>query len=95
MPGNFEVKNHRGNTWTLLEAIELHRLVLVAQLERRKEEITEAIINSTCSMTIDDGYICKEVRQAPFLNTSPGDATVPCLHVQSLGLSAAESQQGR
>ena len=68
LAGNFELKDHRGNTLKLTGgAIELHRLAKkdCAQLEKRKEEITEAIINSTCSLTHDDGYVYSEVRQAP------------------------------
>ena len=94
MAGNFEVT---GDTYKQNGAIELHQLVLEerAQLVRRAEEITMTIINSTCSLTLDDGYIYKEVRQAPLPNFSPGDATVPCLSVQSLVLSAAAAEQGR
>ena len=68
LPGNFEVKHLLGGTYKLSGAIELHRLALEdpAQLERRKEEITTAILNSTCSITRDhrrdDGYVYKEVR---------------------------------
>ena len=72
MPANFEVKTPWGHTWKLSGAIELHRLALEdrAQLERREEEITAEIIDATCSMTIDDGYIHNEVKQAPLPNPS-------------------------
>ena len=94
MPDNFD---QLSDTFTLTGAIELHQLVLKdpAQLERRKEEITTAIINATCLMTFDVGYIFEEVKQAPLPDSSSGDATVPCLHVQSLGLGAAAAEQGR
>ena len=95
MASNFEVTgDDYDTTFKLSGAIELHRLTLEdpAQLKRRGEEITAAIINSTCSSA--DGKH-KEVRQAPLPNSSPGDATVPCLPVQSLVLSAAAAEQGR
>ena len=59
-----------GDTCDLTGAIELHRLALEdpVQLERRAEEITVEIINSTCSMTHYVGWY-KEVRQVPLLNT--------------------------
>ena len=98
LAGNFEAKSPWGKTFKLTGgAIELHRMAVedLAQLERRKEEIKTAIINATCSMTFDDGYICKEVRQAPLPNSSPGDATVPRLLLPSLGLSTAAAEQGR
>ena len=100
LPGNFEVKSPRGvwgDTWKLTGAIELHRLAWEdpAQLERRKEEITSAIIDATCSMTFHEKDIYKEVRQTPLPNSSPGDATVPCLLLRSLGLGAAAAEQGR
>ena len=96
LPDNFEVKDKDGFTWKLTGAIELHRLVVedLAQLEKRKGEITVEIINSTCSVTRDDGSIYKEVRQTPHPN-SPGDATLACLLLQSLGLGTTAAEQGR
>ena len=93
MPAYFEVKHQWAQTFELTGAIELHRLAVAdpSQLERRKEEITMAIINSTCSSA--DGKQ-KEVRQAPLPNSSSGDATLPGLHVQSLGLGVAAAEQG-
>ena len=96
MPANFEVKTPHGKTFKLSGAIELHRLAVddPAQLERRKEEITAAIINTTCSMALDD-VLYKEVRQAPLPNSFPGDVTVDRLLLESLGLGAAAAEQGR
>ena len=72
----------------------MHRLALqdYDQLERRADEINEENVNSTCSL--DDG-VYKEVSQAPLPNSSPGDATVPRLLLQSLGLGAPAADQGR
>ena len=70
LPDNFEFEVKETilvSSCELTGAIELHRLVLddPDQLKRRKEEITEAMINATCSIALDDGYIIEEVRQAP------------------------------
>ena len=59
----FEFKPPSGEAFKLAGgAIELHRLVVDdrAQLVRRKEEITKAIIDATCSFSV-----FKEVRQTP------------------------------
>ena len=71
LPDGFEAKLRWGGpyfTWNLTGALELHRLVVedYDQLEKRKEEITSTIIDSTCAM--DDGYFhktFKEVSQPP------------------------------
>ena len=96
LPGNIEFKDQDGPTFKLTGAIELHRLAIEdpAQLEKRKEEITMEIINTTCSMTFDNGRIYKEVSQTPLPNSSPGDATVPRLLLRSLGLGAPAAEQG-
>ena len=96
LAGNFEFKTPWGITFKLSGVIELHRLAVddPAQLERRMEEITTTIINSTCSMKFND-ILYKEVRQALLPNCSPGDDTVPRLLLQSLGLGAAAAEQGR
>ena len=65
----FEFRTPWGRTWKLTSGpIELHRLVVEdpAQLKRRKEEITVAIVNATCSLELNDGYVkelYKEVRK--------------------------------
>ena len=96
-PGSLEVKNQRGYTLELTGATELHRLAVEdpVQLERRAEEIMRAILDATCSMTLVNGCTYKEVRHASLPNSSPGDATVPRLLLQSLGLGAAAAEQGR
>merc|ERR1712004_581770 len=53
LPDNFEVKSPRGTTWRLSGALELHRLAVENKLKGREAEITEEIINATC--TLDDG----------------------------------------
>ena len=92
---NGDSNNNSNNATCELEgAIELHRLTVedFAQLERRAEEITEEIIDATC--TVDDGD-AKEVRHAPLPLLSPGHAPVSCLQIQSLGLGAPAAKQGR
>ena len=68
----FEVKFYYDDydiTWKLTGAIELHRLVLedYDQLEKRKNEITSTIIDSTCAVdgatSISNNF--KEVSQPP------------------------------
>ena len=78
---------HTANHLRLTSGTELHRLVVedFAQLKRRADEITEAIINITCSY--DKGQV-REVRQAPIHSSFPGHASVSCLSGPSLGLSA-------
>ena len=75
------------NHLKLTSGTELHRLVVedCAQLKRRADEITEAIINITCSY--DNGQV-REVSQAPIHSSFPGHASVSCLSGPSLGLSA-------
>ena len=95
LPNNYEVKI-RGITY-MDGAIELHRLAVEdpAQLERRKEEITVAIVNATCSMSsVDDGMF-REVSQAPLPNSSPGHGLVARLLRRRLGLGAPAAEQGR
>ena len=84
------------NHLKLTSGTELHRLVVedCAQLKRRADEITEAIINITCSYDkaeedeeYDNGQV-REVSQAPIRSSFPGHASVSCLSDPSLGLSA-------
>ena len=64
------VKDKKHEIWELKGATELHRLALedFSQLERRAEEIDEAIVNATC--TIMDGYY-KEAGSAPSTQVTP------------------------
>ena len=64
------VKDKKHEIWELKGATELHRLALedFSQLERRAEEIDEAIVNATC--TIMDGYY-KEAGSAPSIQVTP------------------------
>ena len=55
LPDGIEVEDHEGFTWNLTGAIELHRLVLkndYDQLKKRKDEITNRIIDSKCSADV-------------------------------------------
>ena len=67
LPNGFEVKDDEGYiTFNLTGAIELHRLVLIEDydLEKRKDEITSTIIESTCAFPRSH-IIFKEVSQHP------------------------------
>ena len=89
LPDCFEVKEHK-----LTGAIELHWLAVqdFAQLERRTDEINNAIIDASCALcSVNGGYT--KVRQAP-LPFSPGYSTVSCLHVRKLPLSTPAAEQG-
>ena len=64
LPDGIEVKDHEGFIWNLTGAIELHRLVLkndYDQLKKRKDEITNRIIDSKCSA--DVGHRLKKIRK--------------------------------
>ena len=71
LPDGFEV-NINGSTWNLSGAIELHHLLLKDyDLETRKDEITSTIIDSTCSLSLDDDngqIVIKEVNTIHILN---------------------------
>ena len=94
LPNNYEVKIGGGTCKLSDGALELHRLAVEdsAQLERRKEEITVAIVNATCSFK--DGLL-KEVSQAPLPNSSPGHGPGARLQPRRLGLGAPAAEQGR
>ena len=68
LPDDFEVKDADGDTYSLTNGLELHRLVLedYDQLERRSKELDKKIINAKCS----SGYI-KELREPPSLPLLP------------------------
>ena len=75
-------------------ALELHRLVAENKLKGREAELTEEIINATC--TVDGGhYNYKEVSESPRSLSSPGNATVPRLRLRVLGVGAAAAEQRR
>ena len=55
LPNGFKIDDHNGATLNLTGAIELHRLVLkndYDQLKKRKDEITNRIIDSKCSADV-------------------------------------------
>ena len=72
--------------------MELHRLAVENKLKGREAEITEEIINATC--TLDDGSY-KEVSESPHSLSSPGNTTVPRLLARVLGVGAAAAEQRR
>ena len=79
LPDNFGVfETPDGFTYMLSGALEVHRLAVQDKLKGREEELTEEIINATC--TIDEFYGCyKEVSESPRSLSSllPDHATVP------------------
>ena len=67
LPDGFEVKDYEGDTHKLTGAIELHRLIFEDyDLEKRKDEMTSTLIDSTCTLDSDSGnFNFKEVSQPP------------------------------
>ena len=74
-------------------ALELHRLAAENKLKGREAEITEEIINATCTLGWL-GYF-KEVSESPHSLSSPANATVPRLLLRVLGVGAAAAEQRR
>ena len=66
LPYGFEFEDNDGDTHMWTGAIELHRLVAedIDQLEKRKDEITSTIIESTCAFPRSH-ITFKEVSQPP------------------------------
>ena len=65
LPNGFKIDDHNGATLNLTGAIELHRLVLKGyDLEKRKDELTSTIIESTCAVDRYPSHF-KEVSQPP------------------------------
>ena len=85
LPDGFEVKQRNGSPFNLTGALELHRLVLEGlDLEKRKDEITGSIIDSTCAM--NNSYSTfKEVSQ-PSLPPPPPRSRHCSSHVGSTTL---------
>ena len=54
--GILRLKDDDGKTYELEGAIELHRLVVedLNQLERRADEMDEAVFDATCSVDVDE-----------------------------------------
>ena len=71
--------------------MEVHRLAVENKLKGREAELTEEIINATCT---NDGYY-KEVSESPRSLSSPGNAIVPRLLLRVLGVGAAAAEQRR
>ena len=95
LPDNFGVfETPDGFTYMLSGALEVHRLAVQDKLKGREEELTEDIINATC--TIDEFYGCyKEVSESPRSLFSPGHATVARLLDRVLGVGGAAAEQRR
>ena len=93
LPDSFEFKLQEG-FFRLSGALEVHSLAVQDKLKGREEELTEDIINATCTINGDDGYF-KEVSEFPCSLSSPGNATVYRLLAQVLGVGAAAAEQRR
>ena len=83
-----------GFIFRLSGAFELHSLALENKLKGREEELTEEIINATCTINEYNGSF-KEVSESPRSLSSPGNATVPRLQLRVLGVGAAAAEQRR
>ena len=83
-----------GFIFRLSGAFELHSLALENKLKGREEELTEDIINATCTINGYNGSF-KEVSESPCSLSSPGHATVPRLLVRLLGVGGAAAEQRR
>ena len=94
LPDNFVFKTLEGFTHMLSGALEVHNLAVQDKLKGREEELTEEIINATCTI---DGYpeSFKEVSESPRSQSSPGHATVDRLLAQVLGVGGAAAEQRR
>ena len=77
--------------WTVSGALEVHLLALEDKLKGREAELTEEIVNATCT----DGDF-NEVSEYPSSSLScPGHAIVPRLLFRVLGVGAAAAEQRR
>ena len=66
LPDNCVVELQDGFTYMLSGALEVHRLAAQDKLKGREEELTEEIINATCTFTINGFNGCyKEVSESP------------------------------
>ena len=91
LPDCFVFKLQEGLAYMLSGALEVHLLALENKLKGREEELTEDIINATC--TIHGCY--KEVSESPCSLSSPGHATVARLLLRLLGVGGAAAEQRR
>ena len=95
LPDNFGVfETPEGFIFRLSGALEVHRLALGNKLKGREEELTEEIINATCTIKGFNGSF-KEVSESPRSLSSPGHATVPRLLERDLGVGGAAAEQRR
>ena len=67
---NFGFKLQDGVIFRLSGALEVHRLAVQNKLKGREVELTEEIINATCTINGDDGYF-KEVSEFPCSSLLP------------------------
>ena len=93
LPDSFEFKLQEG-FFRLSGALEVHSLAVQDQLKGREEELTEDIINATCTIIGFNGYY-KEVSESPRSLSSPGNATVDRLLARVLGAGPAAAEQRR
>ena len=93
LPDSFEFKLQEG-FFRLSGALEVHSLAVQDKLKGREEELTEDIINATCTIIGFNGYY-KEVSESPRSLSSPGNATVDRLLARVLGAGPAAAEQRR
>ena len=92
LPEKFGVETPEGFFIRLSGALEVHSLAVENKLKGKEEELTEDIINATCTINGYNGSF-KEVSESPCSLSSPGHATVPRLLARVLGVSAAAAEQ--
>ena len=85
LPEKFGVETPEGFFIRLSGALELHSLAVENKLKGREEELTEDIINATCTINGFNGSF-KEVSESPRSLSSPGHATVPRLLARVLSV---------
>ena len=94
LPDCFVFKLQEGLAYMLSGALEVHLLALENKLKGREEELTEDIINATCTINGYNGSF-KEVSESPCSLSSPGHATVARLLLRLLGVGGAAAEQRR
>ena len=93
LPDSFEFKLQDG-FFRLSGALEVHSLAVENKLKGKEEELTEDIINATCTINGFNGSF-KEVSESPCSLSSPGHATVARLLLRLLGVGGAAAEQRR
>ena len=94
LPEKFGVETPEGFFIRLSGALEVHSLAVENKLKGKEEELTEDIINATCTINGYNGSF-KEVSESPCSLSSPGHATVARLLLRLLGVGGAAAEQRR